>query len=319
MESLKKFVLFKSKKSTIKMKQIIIIILAVLFISLQYGYSQNQEIPEGAIMIDENTIIKDESGNKIEGFKLMELMNSGEWTVFPVNDSMGNLKYLQLRKATEKEKMKMAEMSMHRSSSDLIGKNAPDFKVEDINGNNISLEDAKGKVIVLNFWFTSCKPCIDEIPELNKVYEEYKTDTNVVFASITFNKLDEVNAFLKNHPIKYPVVTNAKETCNLFNVSGYPTNIIIDKNGTYFDFIRGGNPKIGHHISNSIQNALQGNKPVSSSAPSGGMVLDPNSTFKLENGDIIPFKKAIDLLNSNEYDIEPQKDKNKYYLLKKKN
>ena len=71
------------------MKQIVFIILSVLFISLQYCYSQ--EIPEDAIMIDENTIIKDESGNKVEMFKLMELMNSGEWSMYPVNDKEGKL------------------------------------------------------------------------------------------------------------------------------------------------------------------------------------------------------------------------------------
>jgi thiol-disulfide isomerase/thioredoxin len=200
------------------MKQIVFIILSVLFISLQYCYSQ--EIPEDAIMIDENTIIKDESGNKVEMFKLMELMNSGEWSMDPVNDKEGKLLYMQLRKATEEEKKMMLEMPMQGNGSDLIGKKAPDFKMIDINGNTISSENTKGKVIVLNFWFTACKPCISEIPELNEVYEKYKKDTNMVFASITFDKQDKVNSFLKKFPIKYPVVSDAKEICDLFKIAG---------------------------------------------------------------------------------------------------
>lgn len=300
------------------MKRIVFIIPSVLFISLQYCYSQ--EIPEGAVILDENTIIKDESGKKVEMFKFMELMNSGEWTMDPVNDSDGKLLYMQLRKATEEEKKMMAQMPMQENSSGLIGKSAPNYKMIDINGNTISSENTKGKVVVLNFWFTTCKPCISEIPELNKVYDKYIKDTNVVFASITFNNRDEVNSFLKKYPIKYPVVSNAKEICDLFKATGYPTNIVIDKNGNYFDYISGGFPQIGHQISNSIQNALNNKEPTINAMPSDSKMLDPSSVFKLENSETIPFEKVIELLNSNNYDIISQKDKNneEYFLLKKK-
>ena len=301
------------------MKQILFVIMMLTFLWNYNGYSQ--EIPEGAVMVDENTIIKDESGKKVEMFQLMELMNSGEWTMEAVNDSEGKLQYMQLRKATEEEQKKMkAHMPMRENSSNLIGKSAPDFTMIDLNGNTISSESTKGKVVVLNFWFTACKPCISEIPELNEVYEKYKKDSNVVFASITFNKREKVKPFLKKHPIKYPVVSDAKEICDLFKTTGYPTNIVIDKNGNYFDYTSGGFPHIGQQISNSIQNALQSKKPTTNSMPSGGIMLDPNSTFKLENDKVIPFEKVIELMNSNKYDITPQKDGNnkEYYLLKKK-
>ncbi len=301
------------------MKQIVFIIFSVLFISIQSCYSQ--EVPEGAIMLDENTIIKDESGKKVEIYKLMEFMNSGEWTMDPVNDSEGKLQYMQLRKTTKEEKKMMTQMPMQENSSDLIGKSAPDFKMIDINGNTILSENTKGKVVVLNFWFTTCKPCISEIPELNEVYEKYKKDTNVVFASITFDKQDKVKSFLKKFLIKYPVITDAKEICDLFKISGYPTNIVIDKNGNYFDYTSGGFPQIGHQISNSIQNALDNKKPITNPMPSSEIRIDPNSTFKLDNGKVIPFEKVIELMNSNNYDMIPQKDQNnkEYYLLKKKN
>jgi len=299
------------------MKRTLFFILTALLISFQYGYSQ--EIPEGAVMIDENTVIKDESGNKVEMFKLMELMNSGEWTMDPVNDEEGNLLYMQLRKATEEEKKMMSEMTTSGNSSDLIGKSVPSFVMKDSNGNLISAENSKGKVVVLNFWFAACKPCIAEIPELNEVYEKYKNDTNVVFASITFEKQEKVDVFLTKHPIKYPLVSDKKEICDLFKISGYPTNIVIDKNGNYYDHISGGFPQIGHQISNSIQYALDGKEPIVEAPPADGIMIDPTSTFKLENGEVIQFEKAIELLNSNKYDILPKKENGKeYYLLKEK-
>ena len=48
-----------------------------------------------------------------------------------------------------------------------------------------------------------------------------------------------------------------KEICNLFNTTTYPTNVVIDKNGYFYDYISGGFPKIGHQISNSIRKALE--------------------------------------------------------------
>lgn len=297
------------------MQRTVFFILMALLISFQYGYSQ--EIQEGAIMIDENTIIKDESGKKVEMFKLMELMNSGEWTMDPVNDSEGKLQYMQLRKVTDEEKKMMEQMQAN--ISDLIGKSAPNFNMVDINGNTISSENTKGKIVVLNFWFTGCKPCISEIPELNEVYEKYKNDTNVIFASVTFDKQNQVNSFLKKHQIKYPVVSDAKEICDLFKISGYPTNIVVDKNGNYYDYIGGGFPQIGHQISTSIKNALDGKEPTQNSIPSGGIELDSNSTFKLENGEVVPFEKLIELLNSNKYDLLPRKENGEeFYLLKEK-
>ena len=146
---------------------------------------------------------------------------------------------------------------MGGNSSGLIGKSVPDFNMKNESGNLISLENTKGKVVVLNFWFATCKPCISEIPELNKVYEEYKSDVDVVFASITFEQEKQVNAFLKKHPLSYPIVSNAKKVCDLFNVSSFPTNIIIDRYGNYSEYIRGGNPNIGRHLSKAIKSALK--------------------------------------------------------------
>ena len=299
------------------MKQIVFVLLSVLVLSLQNCYAQ--EIPEGAIKIDENTLIKDESGQKVEMSKLMGLMNSGQWSMEPVHDSEGKLLYMKLRKATEEEKKMMAQMSIPQQSSDLIGKSVPNFKMMDINGNTISTENTKSKVVVLNFWFTACKPCISEIPELNDIYKKYKADTNVVFASITFDKQDKVKSFLKKHPIKYPVISDATDICELFMITGYPTNIVIDKNGNYHDLTTGGYPQIGQHISNSIQSALDGKKNTSNSLSKNEIKIDPTSTFKLENGEVIQFEKAIALLNSNKYDILPSKENGKdYYLIKEK-
>ena len=183
-------------------------------------------------------------------------MNSGEWSVEPVMDKSGQLKHMQLRKSTADEKDLMTKFLKSRASSEFIGKKAPSFSMTDINGKTISSESLLGKVVVLNFWFVTCQPCIEEIPDLNEVYKKYKNNPDVVFASITFNEKEKVSKFLKKHPLDYPVISDARNICNEFSVNSYPTNMVIDKEGNFYDLISGGFPNISDHISSKIDGAL---------------------------------------------------------------
>lgn len=63
---------------------------------------------------------------------------------------------------------------------------APDFKAATINGDTIELKKLRGKVVVINFWFIGCAPCIAEIPALNKLAEEYESE-DVVFIAFSEN------------------------------------------------------------------------------------------------------------------------------------
>lgn len=218
--------------------------------------------PPGAIKMDDKTIIKDAEGNKITQEQFMSLMESGEWGIHPVTDPKdGTTKYLQLFQLTEEDKRLMADMPLMQEmpASKNIGKEIPVFHLKDINGNIISSENVKGKVLVLNFWFTACKPCIMEMPDLNKVYEKYKSNPEVVFASVTFNSKKEVKKFLKKNKLDYPTVVDAEKTCKDFEIEGYPTNIIVDKSGKISQYISGGFPEIGDVISESITKALTAN------------------------------------------------------------
>ena len=232
-----------------------ILLTAFLCIGLCALSLKAQEMQE--LIINESTVIKDIKGEEIDLFKFMDLMNSGEWMADPVMDSDGKTNYIQLRKATEEEKKMMMEGIASTASADaLIGQKAPEFELNDIEGNRIRPEAMKGKVVVLNFWFAACKPCIAEIPDLNEVYDTYKDHPDVIFAAITFDDKDTVHSFLKEHPLKYPVVANAMNLNKTFKVASYPTNIVIDRQGNYIDRSIGGFPNIGNHITKTIQTAL---------------------------------------------------------------
>lgn len=217
----------------------------------------HQSTTAQGIKIDESTVIKNSDGEKIDLDTFSKLMSSGNWMIDQKNDSDGN-SYIQLRKATEEEKAMIKQMMKEQTEkSDLKGKTAEAFSLTDLNGNIITSENTKGKVVVLNFWFIACKPCVSEIPELNKVYEKYKTNESVVFASITFDGKTHVEDFLEKNPIKYPVVTDDKNTISSFGINGYPTNIVIGKDGKFVNSITGGFPQIGEHIEEAIETALK--------------------------------------------------------------
>lgn len=111
----------------------------------------------------------------------------------------------------------------------------PAFDLTSLDGKKFELASLRGKVVVLNFWFTGCPPCITEMPKLNELVEKFQ-DQDVVFIAPTWDTEDILRAFLKDTPFKYNVVANAGNLIlgSYRNGSGnvaMPTHIIIDKEG----------------------------------------------------------------------------------------
>jgi peroxiredoxin len=144
-----------------------------------------------------------------------------------------------LRKATPEELKMMQQMRAggpdmsalnETESSPLLDQPAPLFEVKDLKGKTVHLEALKGKVVVLNFWFVECKPCVSEIPELNELVLDFQKD-DVVFMALGLNKAEQLKKFLKKTPFNYQIVPDAMEVATQFGVSGFPTSIVIDQNG----------------------------------------------------------------------------------------
>lgn len=92
------------------------------------------------------------------------------------------------------------------------------------------MESLKGKIIVLNFWFTNCAPCIEEMPDLNKMKAKYQKE-DVEFFAITFNKKDLITPFLEKIKLDYIIIPNDQNTIDDFQIKFFPTNILINKEG----------------------------------------------------------------------------------------
>jgi len=112
---------------------------------------------------------------------------------------------------------------------------APAFSLTSLEGEKLDLSALRGKVVVLNFWFTGCAPCVAEFGKLNGLVDKFK-DKGVVFIAPTLDNEAILKPFLKKHRFKYHVVPNAGSliVSTYSDGSGevvFPTHIVIDREG----------------------------------------------------------------------------------------
>ena len=112
----------------------------------------------------------------------------------------------------------------------LINQPLPDFELQDLTNAIRSKEDYTNKVTLINLWFTSCPPCIAEIPYLNHLTEAYKDKVN--FVAITFNIKVTVEQFLSKNPFHFDHLVDASSYLrdDLQN-NAYPRLILMDRKG----------------------------------------------------------------------------------------
>lgn len=116
-----------------------------------------------------------------------------------------------------------------------IGNIAPSFTLKDLDGNEVSLGDYKGKKILLNFWASWCPPCRAEMPDMESFYQNYKDKGYVVIAvnaASTEKNSQDAPAFVKKNDLTFPVLVDEKGSINArYNVMSLPTSYFIDSDG----------------------------------------------------------------------------------------
>lgn len=134
--------------------------------------------------------------------------------VYKLNVNIGNAKGIEKK---EKEKI-----------YSFINKKLPSKILTTISGEKIDLSKID-KPTVLNFWFTTCKPCIDEMPILNKIKDKFHN--KIDFIAITYETKDKTIPFFKKHKFEYKQIVGEKEFVEQLGIQAFPKNIFIDKNG----------------------------------------------------------------------------------------
>lgn len=113
-----------------------------------------------------------------------------------------------------------------------IGARAPQISVLDLNDATVKLSDFKGKVIVLRFWATGCKPCVADMPVLDRHSKGYRDKGLVVLAVNIGGSKELVKAFAEGLKLSYPVFLDpAQITSKKYAVKSVPTTFFVDRNG----------------------------------------------------------------------------------------
>ena len=122
-----------------------------------------------------------------------------------------------------------------------VGFPAPNFTFPNLNGQQVSLSDHRGKVVLVNIWATWCAPCRQEMPSMQKLYERFKGENLKILAvSIDSTGREAVAPFVQRLNLTFPVLLDPKGDIGpLYGATGVPESIIIDKEGTVVEKIIG--------------------------------------------------------------------------------
>lgn len=100
------------------------------------------------------------------------------------------------------------------------------------NGEITKLSDLEGKVVFINFWATWCPPCIAEMPNINKLYQQYQDDEQVVFLMISLDKkFDAAIKFLDQKAYDFDIQEPLTSIPKVFNTRGIPNTYVLGKDG----------------------------------------------------------------------------------------
>lgn len=129
----------------------------------------------------------------------------------------------------------------------LIGRPAPSFRVLDLEGKQVALSDFRGKVVMLDFWSTSCGPCIMSFPHIEELHRKYAKESVAILgvngdalppvtqpsaATQPAARFEPIARFLKAKKITYPQLMDVdSEISEAYRVSGIPCVIMLDKAG----------------------------------------------------------------------------------------
>lgn len=121
------------------------------------------------------------------------------------------------------------------------GEAAPDFTLKNMQGEEVTLSDLRGKVVLVNFWATWCPPCRQEMPSMEELYQHLKSqDFEMLAINVEENGPEAVDKFLKDKSHSFPILFDPQsQVQRLYNVTKYPETFVVDRNGIVVEHVMG--------------------------------------------------------------------------------
>ena len=123
------------------------------------------------------------------------------------------------------------------------GFRAPDITLQAIDGQTVSLTDLQGQVVLVNFWASWCPPCRAEMPDMQKVFEDYQDQGFIILAinSTIQDQQSEAIDFVQAYGLTFPILFDfSGKVTTSYKVEALPTSFFIDRDGIIQEVVIGG-------------------------------------------------------------------------------
>jgi peroxiredoxin len=155
----------------------------------------------------------------------------------PENRSQPAMPYIELAELVRYEHVQASldspqfAAAMSKLAADDQRRERADFTLTDLEGKTWSLQGLHGKVVLVNFWATWCPPCRKEMPDLETLYQEFKSQSFLILA-ISDEDISKVQSFIAEHHTTYPILLDpGRKVYELFQVEGIPKSFVYDRDG----------------------------------------------------------------------------------------
>ena len=148
-----------------------------------------------------------------------------------------------------------------QNDEDHTGRKAPNFKLVNIDGKYVELNKETGNgPVLISFWATWCKPCLEEMAEFNKIFNEYKDKGFTILAISTDSEksVAKVKPYIKSKGYDFPVLLDTNnEVARKYYAQQIPFSVMIDKNGdiiySHLGYMKGDERKVKQLVSEMLE------------------------------------------------------------------
>ncbi len=201
------------------MKQKILLFIAIALLGTMDFYGQVFSLSDTTITF------KNQEGKVLTKEEVKEFMNG----VFSITQQNVDGKKVITIIPTGNDERAIRQAKLDAFKSSLINKPFGSFNLTDLNNTTWNSEKLKGRVVVINFWFTGCKPCIQEMPHLNKLVAD-NTDS-VLFIAPAPETESQIRKFLRKYTFEYNIIPSSIDFINSMKIENFPTHLVVDRQG----------------------------------------------------------------------------------------
>jgi peroxiredoxin len=141
-----------------------------------------------------------------------------------------------------------------------VGTAAVPFSLKSPEGKDVSLASLRGKVVLLNFWGTWCKPCLKELPEFDRLVRHYKKHGAVLVAVATDTEPDKVLEFARSAKLAAKLALGGEDLAKKYDSPNFPFSFVIDDKGTIRGSYRGFRQECLGRLEQDLRTSLEQRK-----------------------------------------------------------